>query len=96
MVFLKDTQKEQEMARKIPKKTDFSKNVKLYYAAVAVVILGYVFLAIGDANSLTSLTLGPIVLVLGYLVASPVALLAGIRDKESLPGDTADKDKDNS
>lgn len=82
------------MARKAPKKTDFSKNVKLYYAAVAVVILGYIFLAIGDANSFTSLTLGPVVLVIGYLVAIPVALLAGIKDKEPLPGETAGKDKD--
>jgi len=71
------------VARKAPKKTDLSKNVKLYYAAVAVVILGYIILSIGDANSFTSLTLGPVVLVIGYLVAIPVALLAGVGKKSS-------------
>ncbi len=67
------------MQRKIQKRADFSKNVVLYYAAVGIIILGYIILSIGDANSFTSLTLGPIVLVIGYLVAITVALLTGVR-----------------
>ena len=74
------------MPVKMQKKIDLSKNVKYYYAAVGIIILGYIILSIGDANSFTSLTLGPIVLVIGYLVAIPVALLTGVRkpdgDKE--------------
>lgn len=66
------------MARKVQEKANFHSNIVLYYAAIGVIILGYVFLSIGDANSLTSLTLGPVVLVAGYLVAMPVALLMGL------------------
>ena len=56
---------------------DLKKNIVLYYLAIGIILLGYVLLSMGDANSLTSLTLGPIVIVLGYLVAVPIALLAG-------------------
>ena len=72
-------------------KIDLSKNLKLYYAAVGVILLGYIFLSIGDANSITSLTLGPIVLVIGYLVAMPIALLSGVRKKEIQKGSTEEK-----
>ncbi len=75
------------MQRRLPKKTDLSKNIIYYYAALGVVVLGYVFLMIGSANSFTSLTLGPIVLVLGYLVAIPVALLTGVGQKTDNPPD---------
>ena len=71
------------MQLKGPEKTDLSKNIKLYYAAVGVIILGYLVLSIGTANSFTSLTLGPLVLVLGYLVAIPVALLTGVNKDAS-------------
>ena len=73
--------KGKQMQRNVLKITDLSKNVKVYYAAVAVVILGYIILSIGDAESFTSLTLGPIILVVGYLVVIPFALLAGVRKK---------------
>ena len=67
------------MKKKMPKKVDFSKNIRLYYIAVLFIILGYIILSIGDATSFTSLTLGQIVLVVGYLVAIPIALLSGVR-----------------
>jgi len=70
-----------DMARKIQDKTSFFSNLVLYYIAIGVIILGYVFLSIGDADSFTSLTLGPIVLVIGYLVAMPAALLSGVNRK---------------
>ncbi len=69
------------MQRKILNKLSLSNNLKLYYGAVGVIILGYIFLSIGDANSLTSLTIGPIILVLGYIIAMPIALLAGVHKK---------------
>ena len=69
-------------------KIDFSRNLKFYYAAIGVIILGYIFLAIGGANSITSLTLGPIILVVGYLVAMPIALLIGFRKIENPPENT--------
>ena len=64
-------------------KIDLSRNLKLYYAAIGVIILGYIFLAIGDANSFTSITLGPIILLLGYIVAVPIALLSGVLKKKN-------------
>jgi hypothetical protein len=84
------------MARKTIEKTDFRLNLILYYAAIGVIILGYVFLSIGGANSFTSLTLGPIVLVLGYLVAMPIALLTGVHRKggaEESPAPSATRTK---
>jgi len=71
------------MLKKSRKNVDLGNNLKLYYGAVGVILLGYIFLSIGDANSLTSLTIGPIVLVLGYLVVMPFALLAGVGKKEN-------------
>ncbi len=70
------------MQRKRPKKIDLSRNLKLYYGAIGVIILGYFFLLIGDADSFTSITLGPIILVAGYLAAVPIALLYGVHKKE--------------
>lgn len=70
------------MQMKNVKKVDFSRNLKLYYLAIGIIILGYIFLAIGDANSFTSITLGPIILVLGYIIAVPIALLSGVLQKK--------------
>ena len=72
------------MARKttVSEKTGFLKNLILYYVGIGVIVLGYVFLSIGGANSFTSLTLGPVILVAGYLIAMPLALLAGVNRKE--------------
>jgi hypothetical protein len=74
------------MARKSVgiEKTNFLKNLILYYVGIGVIVLGYIFLSIGGANSVTSLTLGPVVLVIGYLIAMPVALLAGIHKNETV------------
>ena len=83
------------MQRKVPPKTDFLKNVKLYYAAVGVIVLGYIILSIGKANSFTSLTLGPVVLVIGYLVAIPISLLTGVKKTDgSKEGSESKNNKD--
>ena len=71
------------MQMKNVRKIDLSRNLKLYYAAIGVIILGYIFLAIGDANSFTSITLGPIILLLGYIVVVPIALLSGVLQKKN-------------
>ena len=42
---------------------------------LAVIVLGYVSLAQGPVNSFWSLTLGPILLVIGYCVLIPVGIL---------------------
>ena len=71
---------------------EFKKNLFLYYGAVGVILLGYIFLSIGDANSFTSLTLGPVVLVIGYLVAMPIALLSGVGRKAAEDKSSANRD----
>jgi len=69
------------MQKKQIKKENFSSNIKLYYIAVSVIVLGYILLSIGSANSFTSLTLGPLVLLLGYIFAIPFALLKGSKSE---------------
>ena len=63
------------MQRRDIQKVDFTKNLYGYYLAIGIIILGYIFLAIGGTDSFTSRTLGPIIMVIGYLIAVPVALL---------------------
>ncbi len=69
----------------------FTKNLVLYYVAIGVILAGYALLSIGGADSLTSLTLGPIVLVVGYLVAMPIALLRGVLDSDDSSEPAQDK-----
>ena len=83
MLFFYPILKGEKMQKKNVKKVDLSRNLKLYYMAIGVIILGYIFLAIGDADSFTSITLGPIILVLGYIVAVPIALLSGVLQKKN-------------
>ena len=79
------------MQKKTVTKIDFSRNLLLYYVAIGIVILGYIFLSIGNANSFTSLTLGPIVLIVGYLIAVPIALLSKARKTETQVTESTDK-----
>ncbi len=57
------------------------RNWALFFVGLAVIIVGYIFLSIGPAKSFWSLTLAPILLVAGYCVIVPIAIL--IRKKRS-------------
>jgi hypothetical protein len=83
------------MQKKIVQKIDFSRNLLLYYIAIGIVILGYVFLSIGGAESFTSLTLGPVVLTVGYLIAVPIALLSGVHKNVTTVEETPEKNPQN-
>ena len=50
-------------------------NYMIFGAGLFAIVLGYIFLSIGPWDSFWSLTLAPIFLCIGYLVAIPVALL---------------------
>ena len=52
-----------------------SKNLKIFIAGLLVIGLGYVLLSIPPADGFLSLTMAPVVLVLGYCVIIPVSLL---------------------
>ena len=54
-------------------------NYLIFSIGLALVIIGYIFMANGEVNSFQSLTLAPIMLFLGYIVVIPVSLF--YRDK---------------
>ena len=51
------------------------KNYLLFGVGVFVIIVGYLIMYLGDVNSFQSLVVSPLLLLLGYLVIIPVALL---------------------
>lgn len=57
------------------------KNLFIFAAGIISILLGYFSLAIGKTNDVWSLTIGPILLVLGYVVLLPIAL--AYKDKKS-------------
>ncbi|MDZ7264276.1 MAG: DUF3098 domain-containing protein [candidate division KSB1 bacterium] len=50
-------------------------NFVIFFIGVLVLIVGYIFLAQGPATSFWSLTLAPILLVIGYCIIIPVAIV---------------------
>ena len=51
------------------------KNYLLFGVGVFVIIVGYLIMYLGDVNSFQSLVISPLLLLLGYLIIIPVALL---------------------
>ena len=51
------------------------KNYLLFGVGVFVIIVGYLIMYLGDVNSFQSLVVSPLLLLLGYLIIIPVALL---------------------
>ncbi len=49
-------------------------NYKLFGVAVVVIVIGYFFMAQGPVDGFMSLTLAPIVLIIGYCVLVPYAI----------------------
>ena len=49
-------------------------NYLIFAGAVMIIILGYVFLSKGPADSFWSLTLAPILLVIGYCILVPISI----------------------
>ena len=70
------------MQRRKPTPLSLRRNLIWYYGAIGIIMLGYISLAIGSADSFTSRTLGPVIIVIGYLIAVPVALIAGVLRKD--------------
>ncbi len=50
-------------------------NYYLFFAGLAIIIIGYVCMASGDVYGPLSLTVSPILVCIGYLVLIPTALL---------------------
>jgi hypothetical protein len=60
-----------------------SENYIIFGAGIFLIILGYLALSKGPWDSFWSLTLAPILLVIGYCVAIPLAILYRKKKKES-------------
>ncbi|MBL0174514.1 MAG: DUF3098 domain-containing protein [Ignavibacteria bacterium] len=50
-------------------------NYVILIAGVVVILLGYVVMAAGDATSPLSVTVAPIILILGYCVLVPLGII---------------------
>ena len=74
------TSKDNKNVKQLFKGWAFGKtNYLIFSIGLALVIIGYIFMANGEVNSFQSLTLAPIMLFLGYIVVIPVSLI--YRDK---------------
>ncbi|MBC8183585.1 DUF3098 domain-containing protein [candidate division KSB1 bacterium] len=50
-------------------------NYIIFMIGILVIVLGYIFMAQGPADSFWSLTLAPILLVLSYCIIIPISIL---------------------
>ena len=60
-------------------------NYVLFFSGLLIILVGYLFLSKGPWNSFWSLTLAPVLLVVGYCVFLPVALLYQKKKKTTQP-----------
>jgi cbb3-type cytochrome oxidase subunit 3 len=80
---VKDKKKFRGMAAKKGSALPFVKeNYYLFGIGLFVILIGYIALAHGPWNSFSSLTLAPILLVIGYCVIIPVAILYRKKQKK--------------
>ena len=50
-------------------------NYLIFLVGILLIVGGYIIMAMGEVDSFQSITLAPIMLFLGYVVAIPVALI---------------------
>ena len=61
-------------------------NYLIFYLGLGVIILGFILMSIGPWNNPISLSLSPIVLLIGYIIVIPLSILFKNfkkRDKET-------------
>ncbi len=76
----RSSRRPQQEARKLP----YSKrNWQVFAAGIGVILLGYILLMQPPVDGVMSLSLAPILLVLGYCVIIPIALLLGDKEAET-------------
>ena len=68
------------------------KNWIIAAAGLATILLGYTALRIPPAEGFLSLTLAPALLVTGYCILIPMAILVRDRVSDSATGDTSRKE----
>ena len=50
-------------------------NYLIFLGGLLLIVFGYIIMAMGEVDSFQSITLAPIMLFLGYVVAIPIALI---------------------
>ena len=50
-------------------------NYILFISGIIMIILGYIIMVTGDTNSFQSLSLSPVILLIGYLILIPASLI---------------------
>ena len=50
-------------------------NYILFVSGILMIILGYIIMVTGETNSFQSLSLSPVILLIGYLILIPASLL---------------------
>ncbi|NHZ87239.1 MAG: DUF3098 domain-containing protein [Planctomycetia bacterium] len=50
-------------------------NYIIFLVGLLLIVSGYIIMAMGEVDSFQSITLAPILLFLGYVVAIPIALI---------------------
>jgi uncharacterized membrane protein len=62
-------------------------NYLLLLLGIVIIVLGFIFLSIGPVYSFWSLDLAPVLLVLGYCVILPIAIIYRRREKRTSDGE---------
>ena len=57
-------------------------NLYIFLAAIGTLIIGYIFMAIGDTYDALSLYVSPIILTIGYVVVLPMSILYKKKNSE--------------
>jgi len=56
-------------------------NYQLFAIGLFVIILGYIVMATGETESLQSVKIAPLILIIGYCVLIPASILVKPKDK---------------
>ena len=57
-------------------------NYKLFGIGLLTVILGFVLMATGETESIQSIRISPIILIIGYCILIPAAILVKPKNKD--------------
>ncbi len=71
-------------------------NYRLFGISLLVILIGYIFLVQGPWDSFYSRTLGPIILVIGYCILIPYAILYRKKEKGNVRTGVAGNSKSQS
>ena len=57
-------------------------NYMFFGIGLAVILLGYILMAKGETESIQSIKISPIILIIGYCILIPMAILIKPKDKD--------------